>query len=93
MRNYSLCQSTLITMVDLTSSRDTNGCTYPLRPVAMWVLVGLLLGNVVQVLITLVLRRSCQVAISMPVGVNSWLLVATGVILGVFFCQWWTAFL
>jgi len=43
------------------------------------VLVGLLLRNVAWMLITLVLRRSCQVAISMPVGAYIWLLVATGV--------------
>jgi len=43
------------------------------------VLVGILPGKVVRMPITLVPRRSCQVAISMPVGAYSWLSVVTGV--------------
>jgi hypothetical protein len=79
MRNYSLGQNIRITTVDLTSCADSDGCTYPLSPIAIQVLVGLLLGNVAWMPITLYPRRSCQVAISMPVGAYIWLSVATGV--------------
>jgi hypothetical protein len=43
------------------------------------VLVGLLPGKVARINITLVSRRSCQVAISMSVVAYSWLSVVTGV--------------
>jgi hypothetical protein len=53
------------------------------------VLLGLLPGKAAWMPITLVPRRSCQVAISMPVGVYSWLSVVTGVGYGKLLLKHW----